>query len=192
MNNEHDPVPRSFGRARPPAPEDQPALDFNALRGGGTALAATPPRWMSAVLPAIMLGFLLGGLYFIHVTLAFKSAVMANTTTIYGPYPPFAVIFAVIPAYCGIFYFLLDLFRLKTGISPFTNPRGIAVSTATAIILIALIYWPISLIRHNDNAFAAGHGYIRCSSLFDPHHLRVYALKNYVDVYGCPTVSLPQ
>jgi hypothetical protein len=193
MNSERDPTPPSgFGRARRDTAEDRAGVDFGALRGGGTEVAAEAPRWMLPVLLAILVCLLLGGVYFIHAMLAFKDAIEANITAIYGPYPPFAAFFVIIPAYCGVFYFLLDFLRLKTGAAPFSTLRGSAICLGAALVLLALIYPPMALIRHNDNEFALGHGYIRCASLFDPHHTRVYALRSYVDLYGCPTVTMPQ
>lgn len=192
MTIPHGEPPRpAFGRAKAVAPENQPALDFAALRGDAGEEGAPPSRRMIAILIAIMLTLVLGCLYFVHVTLAFKSAIEANITAVYGPYPPFAVVFAVIPAYCGIIYFLLDFIRFKSGVGPFTSPRGIAVSVAGGIFLAALCYLPILLVKHNEISFATGHGYTLCSSLFDPHHIQIYALKTYVDAYGCPSAAPP-
>lgn len=189
MTNE--PPQRNFGRARPAMAPDEPApLDFASLRGGeGPAQA---PRWMLYAALAILLALLAGGIYFVHATLAFKAAVNANVTTIYGPYPPFALVFVIVPVIFGILYFVLDYFHFKTGVPAYASPRGIAILLAVFAVLAALSYLPVSLIRHGDNGFARAHGYVRCASPFDPQHVRVYAEKTYVDMYGCPTVTLPQ
>jgi hypothetical protein len=193
MNNESGlPPKQSFGRAKPVAQDDGAPLDFDSLRGGGHDTSPKSPRWFGPVVLAAVILLFAGGFYFIHLTLAFKAAILTNVTAVYGPYPPFAAIFVAIPAACLIFCLILDFVRLKTGSDPFSTVRGIAAFAAGGTVLLILCYLPLSLIRHHDNRFAESHGYIRCSSPFDPHHIRVYALKNYVDDVGCPTVTLPQ
>jgi len=188
-----EPPHKAFGRAtQTEAKVDDEPIDFNALRGGPADNGADYPRWMIPILIATFLGILLGAIYFIHVTLAFKTAVMLNVTDIFGPYPDFAVIFVMIPAFCGPFYFLIDYLRIKTNINPYTSPQGIAGTIVLFLVLGSLSLLPVSLIRHHSSAFARAHGYVRCSSPFDPQHIRVFALKSYVDTYGCPTYTVPQ
>jgi hypothetical protein len=191
----NEPIPRkSFGRSQAAAPvtqaADPDALDFTALRGG-PADAPDFPRWMLPILAVTIIGILLGAFYFIHVTLAFKTAIMLNVTDIYSPYPDNAVIYVMIPAFCGPFYCLIDFLRLKTGISP-RSPAGIAGIFVLFVALGALALLPISVIRHHTVAYAAAHGYTKCSNQFDPQHIKVYALKNYVEAYGCPTYTVGQ
>jgi hypothetical protein len=153
---------------------------------------AAPPRAAITALAATLAAVLLGTLYFVHNTLAFRNAILTNTTSVAGPYPNTAVIFVIIPALCGAFYFLLDYIGIKTGVSPFKTAEGIAGSVILGIALLALSLVPAAMLRHQDNAFALEHGYVRCSSLFDPARQRVYAMRSYVDAYGCPTAAPPQ
>lgn len=188
-----EPAKPSFGRSKPAAPQDPAALDFNALRGGGNAQGATqPPRWMIPIFIATVIGILLGGVYFISTMLAFKNAMVANETSVLGPYPSFAVVFVIIPAFCGPFYFLMDYLGGRTGIPPFTTPLGLAATAGIGALLVLLSFLPVSVIRHTDNEFASQHGYTYCSSLFDPQRVHIYALQSYVAAYGCPTVAPPQ
>ncbi len=60
------------------------------------------------------------------------------------------------------------------------------------LALGSLALLPVTVIRHSTNAFATAHGYIECSSPFDAAHIKVYAIKSYVDTYGCPTYTVPQ
>jgi hypothetical protein len=186
----------SFGRgqanAATRAPVDQPGFSLDELRGGNADYAAQAPRWMFSITLATMIGILLGAFYFIHVTLAFKTSIIANETSVPGPYPSFAVVFVLIPAFCGPFYFLMDYLGVRTGIHPFTTPQGIGATITIGLILFLVSFLPVSVIRHKDNAFANQHGYIRCASPFDPQRVHVYALQSYVNAYGCPTVAVPQ
>jgi hypothetical protein len=182
----------SFGRGQKSTPRDEAEFSLDELRGGDEPYATQTPRWMVPALIATTIGILLGGLYFIHVTVSFKSSIIANETSVAGPYPSFAVIFLVIPVFCGLFFFLVDYAGLKTGKSPFTTLQGIGISIAIGLILFLVSFLPVSVIRHKDNSFANQHGYVKCSSPFDPQHVHVYALQGYVNAYGCPTVSAPQ
>lgn len=182
----------SFGRGQKSAGQDQSGFSIEELRGGNAEYSPQAPRWMLSILLATTIGILLGGMYFIHVTVAFKSAIIANETSVAGPYPSFAVIFVLIPAFCGPFYFLMDYLGLKTGINPFTTPQGIGASITIGLILILVSLLPVSVMRHKDNTFANQHGYIRCASPFDPQRVHVFALQAYVNEYGCPTVGIPQ
>ena len=183
-------APKTFGRGKPPAPADAETLDFASLRGE-PAVAEYPP-WMLPILAATFLGILLGAIYFIHVTLAFRNAIISNVTDIFGPYPDYAVIFVMIPAFFGPFYFLIDYLRIKTNIHPYKTPQGIAGTLLLGLVLGTLALLPVTVIRHNTNAFATAHGYVKCSSPFDPAHVKVYAIKSYVDTYGCPTYTVGQ
>ena len=186
------PAKPSFGRQVQAPRADHAELDFNALRGGDAGHGGANPRWMLPIAIITFLGILAGGWYFISTMLAFKTAILANQTSVLGPYPNFAVIFVIIPAFCGPFYFLMDYLGIKTGISPFTSPQGIAATIALGIVLLSLSFLPVTLIRHKDNVFASEHGYGYCFSPFDPQRVHVYALRSYVDTYGCPTVNIQQ
>jgi hypothetical protein len=186
------PAKPSFGRGTKTPRPDHDELDFSALRGSNAAHTGGNPRWLIPIAIVTLLGILGGGWYFIATTLAFKTGILANQTSVLGPYPNFAVIFVIIPAFCGPFYFLMDYLDIRTGISPFTSLKGLAATFAIGIILLALSFLPVTLIRHKDNVFATEHGYGFCSSPFDPQHVHVYALRDYVDTYGCPTVNLQQ
>jgi hypothetical protein len=135
---------------------------------------------------------LLGGFYFIHVTLSFQHAIASNLTSVEGPYPSSAVAFVAFPVLCGLAYFLLDYARVRTGIDPFTTPLGWAMTAGAFLLLLLVLQLPSMIIRHTDNQFAAQHGYEWCSSPFDPSRQHIYALQSYVTSYGCPTVAPPQ
>jgi hypothetical protein len=186
------PTKPSFGRNTQTPRPNHTELDFNALRGGDAAHTGANPRWMLPIAIVTFLGLLGGGWYFISTLLAFKTAILANQTSVLGPYPNFAVIFVIIPAFCGPFYFLIDYLGIKTGIRPFTSPQGIAATIALGIVLLTVSFLPVTLIRHKDNVFATEHGYGYCFSPFDPQRVHVYALRSYVDTYGCPTVNIQQ
>lgn len=182
--------PKGFGRSKPVEELGNPdALDFASLRGG-PAPPENPP-FMIPIAIVTFLGILAGAWYFIDITMGFKNAVLLNVTDIYGPYPDFAVIFVMIPAFCGPFYFLIDYLRVKTDI-PYNDPRGIAGILLLFVVLGTLAALPVSLIRHHTSGFALAHGYVRCSSPFDPQHIRVFALRSYVNTYGCPTYTVGQ
>lgn len=184
-----------FGRAAPgrPRPADAADLDLAALReGGNDAAAHTPaPRWLRSALGLLTLLLAAGGIYFIHVLLAFKAEVESDITAIYGPYPNVAIIFVIFPAWAALCYFLYEALRLGTGRSLRAAPRAMAAGAGCAVLLLIAGLGLIPMMRHHDNHFARLHGYIRCASPFDPAHVRIYALKTYTDAYGCPTVSLP-
>jgi hypothetical protein len=188
------PARPSFGHSQPGGPREPTGLDFDALRGGGDDRGSTiqPPRGMIPVFIATIAGILLGGVYFIATMLAFKTAILANETSVPGPYPSFAVIFVIIPAFCGPFYFLMDYLGGKTGISPFTSIKGIAATIIIGALLLELSFLPAAVIRYKDNSFASQHGYTYCASVFDPQRVHIYALASYAAVYGCPTAAPPQ
>ncbi len=190
---EDKPARASFGRghhASTPANPDE--LDFNALRGGGHSSARSTiqaPRGMVPVFIVTIIGILLGAVYFISTMLAFKNAMVSNQTSVLGPYPSFAVAFVIIPAFFGPFYFLMDYLGARTGIPPFTSPKGIAATLIIGVLLVQLVRLPVAVIRHTDNSFASQHGYSYCSNVFDPQHLHIYALQSYIAAYGCPTIG---
>lgn len=183
------PPPRpSFGQGRRAAADDG-AFDFSSLRNSGNEAPEPAPRWMLPVGIATLIFMALGGFYFIHTTLSFQNTINANYTSAEGPYPNGAVIFAVFPVLAGLLYFALDYFRIKTNIDPFTTPRGLAVTVAGVCAVLLLSHLLALLIRHQDNVYAAQHGYEWCYSAFDPSHKHVYALQSYITAYGCPTVA---
>ncbi len=187
------PARPSFGRSQQATPQEPDGLDFNALRGDGNEQSTTQaPRWMLPIFIATITFILLGGVYFISTMLAFKAAMVGNETSVPGPYPSFAVVFVIIPAFCGPFYFLMDYLGGRTGIPPFTSPQGLAATALIGVLLVLLSCLPVSLMRHTDNNFASQHGYTYCSSVFDPQRVHIYALQSYVAAYGCPTVAPPQ
>lgn len=185
---------QAAGKNRQAVPRDPDELDFNALRTGGAERggAIQAPRWMFPILIATALGILAGAIYYIIITLDFKNAISANQTSVLGPYPSYAVIFVIIPAFCGPFYILMDYLGARTGIPPFTSVKGLAATALIGLVLVYLSFLPVKVIRHKDNVFAGQHGYTYCSSVFDPQRVHVYALASYVAAYGCPTVAPQQ
>ena len=144
-------------------------------------------RRLITILAAMAFGILAGCFYFFHAMLVFTAAISSNATAVYGPYPNTMVIFAVIPAFAGLFYVLLDYFKAKTGLLRLSSPPGIAVAIGLAMLLYLLGGIPGHSIKHKVDEFAAAHGYVKCSNQFDPAHQRIYALQSYVAAYGCPT-----
>ena len=184
------PPPRpAFGQGRRAAVADDDAFDFSSLRDGGNDAPEAAPRWMLPVGIATLIFMVLGGYFFIHTTLSFQGTINASYTSVEGPYPNEAVIYAVFPVLAGLLYFALDYFRIKTNINPFTTPRGLAVTVAGVCVVLLLCHLLALLIRHADNVYAAQHGYEWCYSAFDPSHRHVYALQSYITAYGCPTVA---
>src|SRR6516165_2250630 len=167
-----------FGHGQHPAQEE--AFDFAALRDGGVAATETAPRWMLPVAIGCTVLMLLGGYYFIHVTLSFQYAIASNLTSVEGPYPSSAVLFIAFPVLCSIAYFLLGFVLIRTGIDPFTTPLGLGMVAGAFVVLLLVLQLPSMLIRHKDNQFAAQHGYEWCSSPFDPSRQHIYALQSYV------------
>lgn len=187
------PAKAVFGRQQAAAPQAPAAFDFNELPGGGAVPGTIqPPRGTIPAFIATITGILLGGWYFIHSMLAFKTAMLADQTSVPGPYPNFAVSFVILPALCGGFYFLMDYLGQRTGIPPFTSPKGLAASILIGILFLLASRLPAAVIRHADNNLAAQRGYTYCTSLFDPQRVHIYALQSYVAAYGCPTVAPPQ
>ena len=150
------------------------------------------PRRLLIILAVMAFGILAGCFYFFHAMLGFTAAISSNATAVYRPYPNTVVIYAVLPAFFGLFYVALDHFKAKTGLLLLLSPPGIAVGVLLALVLVMLTGLPGHFIKHKVNAFAAAHGYVKCSYQFDPDHLHIYALQSYVAAYGCPTAPTPQ
>ncbi len=157
----------AFGRGQRHAPVAED-LDRTALRDGGTPPPETRPRWLLPAGAACAVFVLLGGVYFIHVMLGFQKALQTSATSFEGPYPSSAVLLFALPLFCALGYFLLDYIHLKTGIAPFTTPKGLGVTAGVGLLMLLLLQLSGLLLRHMDDAFAARYGYAWCSSPFDP------------------------
>lgn len=187
-------TPRHRGfSSRPAEPATPPAggLDFEMLRGRNAPQTLQITRLTITILSVLAAAVLLGGWYFIHTMLRFKTSALLTQTAILGPYPNEVVIYVTIPILGVLLYVFLDYFKIKTGLHPFKTPQGIGVTVLAFSLFWAISGLPGTLIKHETNAFAAAHGYEKCSSLFDPQHIRVYALSSYVESYGCPTAAPP-